>query len=380
MKKILFLIGSLPGGGAEKVLCDIISNLDSNKFDVTVMTIYDRGIYINEVKKYAKYKTCFKELTKGANIYQKIKNVLITKVRHLLENIPEKYFYKLMIKEKYDLEVAFLEDKSTKIIASSTNKKSKKYAWVHIDLEINNWCSKFYKNINEQIKCYKQFDKIVCVSEDCKNGFKRKIGIDNNVYTQYNPLNEVNIISKGNHMIDDIALSTKFKIISVGRLEEQKGYDRLLIAHKMLIEEGFDHELWILGDGSKKQEYIKYITDNKLTDSVKLLGFKDNPYKYIKHCDLFVCSSRQEGFSLVVAEAMILGKAILSTTCSGPNELLGFGEYGMIVDNSTDGIYNGLKKFMVDKKLHEHYIEKSKNRGSEFNLMERIKEIENILN
>ena len=106
----------------------------------------------------------------------------------------------------------------------------------------------------------------------------------------------------------------------------------------------------------------------------------DKPHKYIKEGDLFVCSSRNEGFSLVIAEAMILGLPIISTNCSGPNELLNFGEYGFMVENNEDALYEGLKEILKDKKKLEYYIEKSKERVNFFYYKDRISDIERLFN
>lgn len=114
--------------------------------------------------------------------------------------------------------------------------------------------------------------------------------------------------------------------------------------HKRLIDEGFEYELWILGDGIKRESYEEFIRLNNIKEYTKLLGFKKNPYKYIKQCDSYICSSRMEGYSLVVAESIILEKPIVSTMCSGPIELIENGEYGILVENSIDGIYSGMKK------------------------------------
>lgn len=379
-KKVLFLTDDLGGGGAEKVLCDIVANLDKNKYDVSVMTYFDRGIYIHKIKKYASYSTFFKTLEPGGNLAEKLYNVFVLEfLRKYIMRLPLKYLYRMKIKEKYDIEIAFLEGISSKIISHSPNKNSRKYAWVHIDLLESNWTERFYKDLDEQKQAYMKFNKIFCVSETAKESFIRKFEIEDRVYTQYNPLDEKSIKSKALEVISDIPVSSKFKIVTVGRLEEQKGYDRLLKTHKKLIEEGFDFELWILGEGKKREEFEQFINDNNLSDSVKLLGFKKNPYKYIKQADLFVCSSRNEGFSLVVAEALILGIPVISTNCTGPNELLNFGEYGMLVENSTEGIYESLKRILKDKSLYNYYMQKAIDRSNYFKLSEKILEIEQIL-
>lgn len=380
MKEILFLIDNLGGGGAEKVLYDIVKNLDKNKYNITVCTVWDTGIYKEEIKKYAKYTTLFNELKQENTIYRKIINFMIQRFRNFLtEKIGPKWLYKLLIKKKYDVEIAFLEVLATKIISGSNNKKSKKYAWVHIDLEIQNWAKKFYKNIDEQKNAYGKFDKILFVSEDAKQGFERKFNIKDKLYVQYNPVDEKNILNLSTEKINDLQLNSKFKIITVGRLVDQKGYDRLLDVHNRLIKEGFCYELWILGEGNKMREYEEFILKNNLSNSVKMLGFKKNPYKYMKQADLFVCSSRAEGFSLVIAEALIIGIPVISTECSGPIELLNYGEYGKIVKNNKEDMYNGIREILKDKDIYSYYKNKAKERGKYFELGNRIIEIENLL-
>lgn len=109
------------------------------------------------------------------------------------------------------------------------------------------------------------------------------------------------------------------------------------------------------------------------------VGYQTNPFPLLKHADCFVCSSRAEGFSLVVLEAMILGLPIVATNCAGPNELVGNSEYGLLVDNSVEGIYGGMK-YMVDniEKL-EVYQRKSVERVQNFDLQKIIYKIEDIL-
>ena len=381
MKKVLFFIDSLNGGGAEKVLTDIVCNIDKSKYDITVLTYWNRGIYVKDIKNISNitYKTCFKELKVGKNIFKKIYNMIVIKLRENIAKLFPKQFYNIVIKDNYDIEIAFIEGITTKIISYSTNKNSKKYAWVHIDLEKKNYVSKFYKNKEEQIKSYEKFDKIFCVSDDVRDSFTRVFGINNNVITQYNPVDEMKIRCLSTEKIDDVDINNKFKIITVGRLEPQKGYDRLLKIHKRLIEEGFDYELWILGEGMQKEQLEEFIYTNKLCDSIKLLGFKKNPYKYMNIADMFVCSSRTEGFSLVIAEALVLGIPVVSTKCSGPNELLNYGEFGLLVENNYEALYEGIKKVLIDSNLYNKYKEKSKIGGNQFVISERINEIEKYL-
>lgn len=379
MKKILFLIDSLPGGGAEKVLVDIVQNLDKSKFDITVMTSLRGGIHVDNIKRNVKYKPFFTDLKNPKTKLEKI----TYKVRHKIRNIFYKYIpawiiHKIFIGNRYDVEIAFLEGHATKIIGASTNKHSKKYAWVHTDLMSNNWSLYFYNNLEEQIENYNNFDSIYCVSEQAKDSFIMLTKRTNNVFTFYNPVNEIKIRKLANS--EDFEFNpNKFNVITVGRLNYQKGYDRLLRVHKRLINEGIDYHLYILGEGEERANFEKFIIENNLESTVSLLGFQSNPYQYMRAADLFVCSSRVEGYSLVVAESLILEVPVITTICSGPCELLEYGKYGMITENDEESLYDGLKQIIMDKELYKHYKKQCSKRSKDFNLSQTIYKLEAIL-
>lgn len=369
MKRILFLMNTLTGGGAEKVLVDIVNNLDKDKFDVTLQTICDVGIYKDALNEKVRYKTIIKS-----------KNIFWRKVMGhvLLKRMSPRHFYKMYVDDNYDIEVAFLEGIPTKILAASDNPN--KFAWVHIDLYNYYGQTKMFRSVQQNAGCYKRFKKIFCVSQSAKEGFKKRFGFDENVEVLYNPVDENIIKEKANEPITEVEFNDKFKIITVGRLVHQKGYDRLMRVHKRLITEGYDYELWILGEGSERSKLEKYIYENDLCNSVRLLGFHSNPYKFVKKADLFICSSRAEGFSLVVAEALVLGCPVISTNCSGPNELLDESKYGLLVENNEEGIYAGIKTMLTDREKLLDYKKRAQIRGDQFSLKERIRELENKFN
>ena len=124
----------------------------------------------------------------------------------------------------------------------------------------------------------------------------------------------------------------------------------------------------------------KFYKENNLQDTYTLLGFRDNPYKYVAKCDLFVCSSLREGFSTAVTESLVVGTPVVSTLCSGSQELLGYNnEYGLVVENSEDGIYNGMKKLLEDRELLAYYKEKASERGSFFSKEKTVKAVEDMI-
>ena len=159
-----------------------------------------------------------------------------------------------------------------------------------------------------------------------------------------------------------------------------KGYDRLARVHKKLIDEGLNHHIYILGIGEDEDKINRYIKENNLQETYTLLGFRDNPYKYVSKCDLFVCSSYREGFSTAVTESLVVGTPVVSTLCSGAQELLGYNnEYGLVVENSEDGIYEGIKKLLEDRELLNYYKEKAIERGSFFSKEKTVKAVEDMI-
>lgn len=368
-KKILFLIESFAGGGVEKVFIDLINNMDISKYDITVMSIWDYGVRKKDLRRDVKYKSIFPNI-KG-----------ISKLFHnFVEKSDGKLLYKFGIREKYDIEIAFIEGRATKIIGASSNPNSRKIAWVHIDLSQGHWTNMvFNKSLEKEKECYKRFNDIIFVSNSAKEGFKKLFGDDfDNLQVKYNPIIEGDVIKKSQEVVDDIEKPKDKKLlVTSGRLVSQKGYESLLEVCNRLNKDKLDYELWILGEGWARPKLEELIDKYKLSN-VKLLGFKENPYKYIKQGDLFVCSSKNEGFSLVIAEAMILGLPVISTNCSGPNELLNFGEYGFMVENTEEALYEGLKEILRDEEMLRYYIEKSKERINFFNYKDRINDIERL--
>ncbi|EOU1998564.1 glycosyltransferase [Clostridium perfringens] len=362
-KKVLFVLEAFDKGGIEKVTLDIVNNLDKEKYDITVKTIWFGGHCQSKVKKHIKVEPFFKKYRKG--------------IMKLFIYLPKKLLYKLYIKDKYDIEIAAGDGIPSRIIAGSSNKNSKKVSWIHMDVLKNGSKLKELKDKNKANKFYKPFDLILCVSNDCKENFVRRFGYEEKCKVIYNPIPSQEIIDMSKEKIDIEFDHTIKNIVSVGRLVDEKGYDRLLKVHKKLICDGIKHNIYIIGDGKERDRLQKFINDNNLNDSIKLLGFKDNPYKYINKSDLLVVSSRNEAFSLVLVEAIILNIPVLSTICSGPRELLNNGEYGLLVDNSEEGLYMGLREILENDEIYNYYKEKVFERGNIFNFKESIKIFEN---
>lgn len=374
MKKILIVAPSLAVGGMEKVLINLVNSLPQENYNITIKTIYDNfelASNLNENIKYSSfYKTCKNK---------KIDYIKVRLYTFMLKKFTPKLLYRLLIKERYDTEIAFFRGAAVKIISGSNNYQSNKLAWVHSDFTKCTGIFDWFNNEEQTKNAYRKFNKIVCVSQYAKEKFTERMGIKENVIVRYNINLTDDIKNKAEEKIEEKFNKNTFKVCTVGRLVEAKGYDRLLKIHKRLMDEELKHDLIIVGDGPDREKLTKYINDNNLNNSVYLLGSKSNPYKYIKDSDLFVCSSRWEGFSTVISEAVILEKPVLTTRVSGTGELFLDNKYGLITENNEKSLYEGLKEILRNKELYIYYKEKVKERSSFFEQKVLVKEIENIL-
>lgn len=377
-KKVLIMINGLYGGGAERVLQTILKHLDSSKYDITLMSLHrekiDKSLYPTDFH----YKVVFDEV-QGSGIV-KVWNILFSKIKgRIFMNCSASRFYPMAIKEKYDVEIAFLEGESTKIISGSTNPNSRKIAWVHVDLEQNPWTQFLYKGDEDEAEHYRKFDRVVCVSDTTRDAFLRKYKVDSNkVITHRNPIDSEyikNMSEKSNVELDH----DKIQIICVGRLVKQKGYDRLIKAVQRVVKNNKNFQIHIIGEGEDHKELQDAIDDGNLNEFITLHGYMNNPYAFMKAGDVLFCSSRAEGYSLVVAEGMILGLAIVTTNCSGVGEFTEDGKYGILMENSEDGIYEGLQKITDHPELIPKYRELARKRSAMFDVKENIRDLEKII-
>lgn len=351
MVKILFFIDELIGGGAEKVLRTLVNNMDQRKFDITVQTLneVDPKEFLAPGIRYKALNRCKTSL--GKKLYS-----------YWLRLCAElKWLYPLYIRGDYDIEVAYLECGPTKIMAGSTNKKALKLAWVHCDLAKKEGMA---AQTDKLKRYYLAYDKIVCVAQTARDSFVKLFGNKPEAVVLYNVNDEAEILSKANAFLPEREDSPTF--CSVGRLSYEKGNDRLLEACRMLKAEGYEFRLWIIGDGQEWEKLEKQIAEYGLESCVKLLGFQANPYPFMKAADFLVVPSRFEGFSTVVTEALILGKTVVTTPCSGMREQLGESEFGLITDDSVEGICSGIRRLLDEPELLAHYTHAAGQRGKDF--------------
>ena len=367
-KKILFLIPNLKHGGAEKVLVNLVNNMDPEKYDITVQTLFDEGVHRESLKSHVRYLPGMKRSFRGNTT--------------LLKCFPAAFLWKRLVKEHYDIAVSYLEGPTSRILSGCTDPSTRRIAWLHIELNTPQKAALGFRSAGEAERAYNSFDGIVAVSRNVRECFLEQLKVTTPVSVLYNTNETEEILEKCTEEPNDPAFlpGDQLSVCSVAKLTATKGFDRLLNAHRRLLDEGLNHHIYILGIGEEQAALEQQMKKLKIEDSVTLLGFHRNPYRYVARCDLYVCPSHREGFSTAVTEALIVGTPVVSTNCSGAKELLGeHDEYGIVVENSEEGIYQGMKKMLSDPELLAHYKTQAKLRGSFFSRRETVRAVEEML-
>ena len=377
-RRILFLTNGLFGGGAERVLQTLLYCLDKNKYEVCLIAVSGR-IQGSGYPDWISKDVIFKDLEEISKHSFPLRwwFLLLNRTKYLIyQHFHPRFFYRLFIPKEFDIEIAFLEGYATRILSGSINRSSRKIAWVHIDLAANHWTDIAYRSREEEAEAYAHFDKVVCVSESVKRSM-RTINPDlESMVVLYNPIDDDAIrLQSHEPFMKNGFLKGAINLVTLGRLVPQKGYDRLLQILKRLHDGGLEFVINILGEGPDRALLERMISDMDMKGYVSLMGYMQNPYPYLRSSDLFVCSSRSEGYSTAVTEALILGVPVITTDCSGMEELLYKGKYGLIVKNEDSALYDGLKMLMSDSILLNDYRKKAEERGrffSKTSLLSRI--------
>lgn len=357
MKKIVFGITNLDIGGAEKSLVDIVNNLVID-YDITIFTIYGNGELesglTDKVKVINFQKNSFKNTSK---IRKKIIGAMF------LSNFCLKKIYKKYINNQFDIEIAFLEGSITNLFSIKSN--AKKLVWVHTDL---------YKHLKKQywkyISKYNSYDKIIFVSEEIIKGFNKTTNNKVSKKVIHNFIDKKRILKDS----DEFNIDFDIDYLVIARLAEPKGLSRLIEVVNKLKMNNMDIKIHVVGGGDEKSHLEKQINNYNLHNNIILLGPKENPYPYLKKSKILLIPSLYEGYPLVAIEGMIFSKRIISTN-TGAKEVLKDYTNKIIVDNSFEGLYKGLRK-----ELTTHKIQISKDSPSidtQVNLEEIKKELKN---
>lgn len=384
-KKILIRIGSLRHGGAEKVLVTFLKNLPKDKYEIDLLLNLYSGKYLAEVPDWISVLYLNKGEMITTNRIQDIpKKAYRVLYQKLLQKFPKILYSTILKNKKYDVEFAAIHGMRDDILNSPIN-FSKKIVWIHNDLRK----TEFHNYTDEEIRKFFGFDKIMVISEHIQKDFENLAKTESEkskIVRIYNPIDTEEILKKSdastplsmtNHHPSSIIHHPTF--LSVGTVFPQKGFDRLLIIHKKLLDEGYQHQIKIIGDGYDFENIKNLKTELGLDKTVEMLGFTENPYPFFKNSDFYILSSRYEGFPTVLFEAITLKKNIIATDVSGVREMLEDGKLGLIVENSEKGIYDGMKKALTNPEYFEKYQENLKDYQMPFNLENSVYSICKII-
>lgn len=366
MKKILFLIHDLGHGGAEKVLVNLVNNLDRTKFDISVTALFGGGVNEQFLKDHIHYRTVFPRMIPGNS--------------HWMKLLSPRQLHRLCVKERYDIEVSYLEGPSARVISGCGDPKTKLVSWIHVQQnDLKTLCAAF-RCEREARLCYDRFHQTVCVSDYVRQDFCRILDFRKSCRVLYNTVESDTILTQSAEEAPEFTDSGLLRLVAVGTLKASKGYERLLRIIKRLRDDGFRLCLYILGTGSLREVMEQYIEKNGLSDTVKFLGYQTNPYKYVSKCDLFVCASHSEGFSTAATEALIVGTPVCTVEVSGMKEMLGeHNEWGIVTENDEEALYQGIKGLLEDPSRLAYYKEKAIERGKDFSTEETVRAVENML-
>ena len=372
-KKILFVIDSLHCAGAEKSLTTLLSLLDYSKYDVDLQLfgyggaleeLVPKEVNILKPMEYIKFSSLS---TKNA-VIKSLKNMnfkmLSSRLKFSLairknnySNVQKARVYWQKVSnviensnKEYDIAISYAQGVPTFYVAEKVCAK-KKLAWVNVSYKLEDEDRAF------QEQFYDKYNKIVAVSDSAKNIFLETFPKYTDKLEIIYDINDADFIKKmsdqGQSYNDNY---TGLRILTIGRLDNQKGYDMALEACKILKEKGIEFKWYSLGIGPLKDEIEKYIEDNNLKNHFKLLGVKANPYPFIKDCDIYVQTSRFEGFGIAIAEARMLNKPVVTTRFDAVYNQMKDRKNGLVVDMNSQGIVNGILELINNKELTNEII------------------------
>ncbi|WP_346867984.1 MULTISPECIES: glycosyltransferase [unclassified Clostridium] len=373
-KSILFVIDSLHCAGAEKSITTLLNLLDYSKYEVDLQLLgYGgalEGILRKEVNLLPPLEyTRFTNLSIKKAIFKSVTNFKIGMLKSRVS-----FSYKLRTasfsntekarifwqcaskaiqssKKYYDIAISYAQGVPTFYVADKV-KANKKYTWVNVSYKLQGIEHDFQK------KYYDIFDNIVAVSESTREIFSENYPEYKNKIKVILDINDYSIIKRmaasGESFEDEFK---GLRILTIGRLAYQKGYDIAVEACRMLKDKNIDFRWYVLGTGYQEEEIKTWIKDMKLQENFILLGVKSNPYPFIRDCDIYVQTSKFEGFGLAIAEARMLNKPVVTTRFDAVYNQMVHRKNGLVVDMNSQGIYDGILQIINDDELRNSIID-----------------------
>lgn len=366
---LVVFTGSMELGGIERSLLGLLDSIDYNEYNVDLFLYAHHGplmYLINEnvnvlpeEKELAYLRESFGTKLKNRayySAYMRCKEAVISKFTHINH---DEMWAEIMrkkvkpIKKHYDLALGFFRPFDLideKIYADI------KVGWIHTD----------YSSAGEDLellrKDYAKMDYIVGVSDQTVRTFielfpefESKVIISENIISESFMKSEADKLDVSNEMDDSC-----FKLLSIGRFCEAKNFDNIPEIASIIKSKGVDFKWYIIGYGADENLIKSKIAQYNMEDTVIILGKKENPYPYIKACDIYVQPSRYEGKCVAVREAQILNKPVIITSYASSKSQLQDGFDGVIVPMDNQGCADGIVKVIDDKDLQNQLIENTK--------------------
>lgn len=388
--KILFVIESLVCGGAEKSLVTLLNLFDYNKYDVSLQLFTFKGEFMRYIPEQVKLlpllpsslDECMslpKQILTGrlAAAWAHIKFSYQVRQKKC-ENINDIFFrywnaYGSLItktNQEYDIAVAYGQRLPTFYVATKVN-AGKKFAWINIIPQLSEINRQFQKPI------YKNFDKVVCVSEASRQKSMELFELSQERTHIVTDITDPEMITRLAEEPPEFHIDqSKPVILTVARLDYAcKGYDISLQVAKILRDRGVDFTWYAIGKGVCYNQMKQYISVHHLEKHFIMLGAIPNPYPYFKMCDLYVQTSRYEGYGISIAEARILNRPVVCTEFGSVWKQMVQGENGLVTPIDATAVANAIQRMITDNDLYNHikYYQMQEKKGN-------VEEMENIYN
>lgn len=351
-KRILIVCYGLGIGGIEKCLVNLLNQLDRDVYEVDVLLMNPEYDLKEQIKRKVNYIDSFQYVFNTTDAGKYVQNHLnrllpyvIYRLLVKLGNKPWKVFKGL--DTQYDIAIAYSQNDYSPYYVIDKINADKKIMWYH-----NGAYEKSDKYYEIDRKYFENFYKVVTVSEDSCNLLKEKFShIRDNIIVLHNLVDKANIIEMANQDIPNIFKDKDFKIVTVGRMTQEKGVLTALMVANKLFQEKIPFKWYWIGDGNQRSIIEEKINKYDINKYFILLGSKINPYKYINYCNLYVQPSHYEAYCTTTNEARILGKVIVATNVGGMKEQIANGETGFIVDNTVEELYEKVKLLIFNSNL-----------------------------
>jgi len=351
---LLFMIDTLEGGGAQKILLYLLEHLDRTKFAVSLLVLEKKENSPFVLPEDVNVTYAFGQGGKrSAGLWSLYRGFRTRLSLRLFRKYPSCFSCLVGIPERYDIGISFCEGLNTPLLWTKKKQFQTRVSWIHTDLQ-RHWPQEKRVRFLQHMAV---LDGLFFVSNDSKRAFQACLpdphSLDSKLKVVYNPIDSTAIRKQAEPAINPTKRAP-LQVLAIGRLSEEKRFDRLLNVHRRLLEAGLVHELLLLGEGDQRPQLEEQIRSLQIASSCELLGFR-NPYPYLSQTDVLALTSDYEGMPLVICEAMVLCKPIVATRITGTGELLEDGKYGLLVECSEEALYQGLKKMLEDASLRDYY-------------------------